>query len=81
MTAHSGSGDRNARIAALAFKIWEEEGRPHGKSEEHWHHAARIIDAEAAAKPMHAQKGPATRIKPSLAKAKSVVRRTAPKGR
>lgn len=81
MTAHSGSGDRNARIAALAYKLWEEQGRPHGKSEEHWHHAARLVDADVAAKPIHAQKGPATRIKPAQAKVKVPIRRTAPKGR
>jgi len=28
-----------AQIAALAQKIWEEEGQPEGKAEDHWRRA------------------------------------------
>lgn len=28
-----------AEIARLAKQIWEDEGRPEGKAEEHWHRA------------------------------------------
>jgi hypothetical protein len=35
------------RIRARAYAIWMEEGRPHGKHEEHWHRAAREIEQEA----------------------------------
>ena len=37
---------RDERVAQLAFQIWEEEGRPDGKSEEHWYLACLIIDGE-----------------------------------
>ena len=39
---------RDERVGLLAFQIWEEAGRPDGKSEEHWHLACAIIDGEAA---------------------------------
>ena len=38
--------DREERIAMLAFQIWEEQGRPEGKSDEHWYLACEMIDAE-----------------------------------
>lgn len=31
-----------ARTAELAYAIWEREGRPHGRDEEHW----RMAEAE-----------------------------------
>ena len=37
---------RDERIGALAYQLWEEEGRPEGKSEEHWFRACALIDAE-----------------------------------
>ncbi len=39
---------REDSVAKLAFQIWEEEGRPDGKSDEHWYLACLIIDGEAA---------------------------------
>ena len=39
---------REERVGQLAFQIWEEEGRPDGKSEEHWYLACLIVDGEAA---------------------------------
>ncbi|WP_236025250.1 DUF2934 domain-containing protein [Arenibaculum pallidiluteum] len=38
--------DRNERIAARAYAIWEKEGRPEGRDVEHWHRAADEIAAE-----------------------------------
>ena len=35
--------DRNRRIEQRAHEIWEAEGRPHGKHDEHWHRAEREI--------------------------------------
>jgi hypothetical protein len=37
------STDRNRRIEQRAHEIWEAEGRPHGKHDEHWHRAVRDI--------------------------------------
>jgi len=39
---------REGRIAALAHRIWEEEGRPTGRDEQHWLRAASMIDTELA---------------------------------
>jgi len=39
---------RDERVAALAYLIWEQEGRPNGKSEEHWLKACTIVDGEEA---------------------------------
>ena len=35
--------DRQRRIEQRAHEIWEAEGRPHGKHEEHWQRAEREI--------------------------------------
>jgi hypothetical protein len=35
--------DRQRRIEQRAYEIWEREGRPHGKHDEHWHRAAQEI--------------------------------------
>lgn len=42
------SGDEN-RVRQRAYEIWEREGRPGGKEEEHWHQANREIRDEGAA--------------------------------
>jgi hypothetical protein len=34
------------RIEQRAYLFWEAEGQPHGRHEEHWHLAARQIEAE-----------------------------------
>ena len=34
------------RIEQRAYLFWEAEGQPHGRHEEHWHRAARQIEAE-----------------------------------
>ena len=40
---------RDQLIADMAFRLWEEEGRPEGRSEDHWLRAAVLVD-EAAPK-------------------------------
>ena len=44
----SAAHTRDERVEHLAFQLWEEQGRPEGKSEEHWYIACTIIDGEAA---------------------------------
>ncbi len=41
---------RDERVSALAFQIWEEEGRPEGRSEVHWYLACQMVDAEDEAR-------------------------------
>ena len=38
---------RDERVGLLAFQIWEQDGMPEGKSDEHWHRACEMIDAES----------------------------------
>lgn len=38
--------DRERRIRERAYRIWEEEGRPHGRQEEHWRQASREVGDE-----------------------------------
>jgi hypothetical protein len=38
--------DREERIRLLAYRLWEEEGYPDGKNEEHWRQACAILLAE-----------------------------------
>jgi Protein of unknown function (DUF2934) len=40
---------RDQLIADMAFRLWEEEGRPEGQAEAHWLRAAVLVD-EAAPK-------------------------------
>ena len=39
--------DRDARVRERAYRIWEEEGAPDGRDQEHWRQAEREIDGEA----------------------------------
>jgi Protein of unknown function (DUF2934) len=38
--------EKQKRIERRAYLFWEAEGQPHGRHEEHWHRAARQIEAE-----------------------------------
>jgi hypothetical protein len=40
--------DRAYQIHRRAHEIWEQEGRPHGKHDEHWQRATEEIEAEEA---------------------------------
>lgn len=42
------SEDREQRIRERAHRIWEEEGRPEGREDEHWRRAEREVDAAPA---------------------------------
>jgi hypothetical protein len=37
-------------IANRAYQIWEREGRPHGRDQDHWHNAERELQNAGAAK-------------------------------
>jgi Protein of unknown function (DUF2934) len=47
MMTHANTAGRDQRITEIAHKIWEEEGRPEGRSEDHWARATASVDAEA----------------------------------
>lgn len=46
ITNTPGSPSREERINKLAYQLWEEEGRPEGRSDDHWFRASAMIDAE-----------------------------------
>jgi hypothetical protein len=42
---------REERIRLIAYALWEEEGRPHGRDLEHWQKATQLVEAEASGDP------------------------------
>jgi len=48
MTPHKNTPDTN-QIAALAHKLWEDEGRPDGRADIHWQTALHSLSAAPAA--------------------------------
>jgi len=41
--------EKHKRIEERAYAFWEAEGQPHGRHDEHWHLAARQVDAAETA--------------------------------
>jgi hypothetical protein len=42
--------DREERVRAKAYELWERAGRPQNQQAEHWEQAQRLIAAEDAAR-------------------------------
>lgn len=61
------ASDIEERIRARAHAIWEEEGRPEGRAEEHWARATREVEAGMAADAAEKTDAPAVR-KPTTRK-------------
>ena len=40
------STEKQRQIEQRAYALWQAEGRPDGKHEEHWHRAAHEVEAE-----------------------------------
>ena len=40
---HDGRQPADQRIRELAYRLWEEEGRPEGRAEAHWEMASRRL--------------------------------------
>lgn len=66
------SKDREQLIAARAYQLWEEEGRPHGAHERHWIQAVRDVEVELATPKKKAAARPKAAAVPAAA-AKAVV--------
>ena len=43
---------RDQRIADLAYRMWEKDGRPEGRAEAHWLRAAVLVDELAPTAPV-----------------------------
>jgi trimethylamine:corrinoid methyltransferase-like protein len=41
------SMNRELLIEKRAYEIWESEGRPDGREQEHWHKAVREVEAKS----------------------------------
>lgn len=41
--------EKQRLIKERAYRLWQAEGQPHGRHEEHWRRAAQEIEAEDAA--------------------------------
>jgi hypothetical protein len=73
--------DKEKRIREQAYHLWVAEGRPHGRHDEHWQQAAKLVAAEGAAdrgvadpQPRSAAK-PEPKPKPKLGKKASPVKK------
>ena len=59
--------DREDLIRQRAYSIWEEEGHPHGRADDHWHRAVReTTGAEGGAGPARAETLPDLGTAPDL---------------
>lgn len=87
------SDDREHKVRERAYALWETEGRPSGRHEDHWHRAnsefaeapaENTTQAEAAppaaAKPKQPRRKPAA-ASPAAADAPSAVDASAPRKR
>lgn len=58
------------QIAERAFAIWEHEGKPHGRDQEHWERAeAELRDVMARMTPAKPKRAPKAAAKPAAEKA------------
>jgi len=44
--AHSGLSANHDKVSARAYEIWEHDGRPEGRHEDHWYQAERNVTGE-----------------------------------
>ncbi|OYD81528.1 DUF2934 domain-containing protein [Azospirillum brasilense] len=70
-------GDREDRIRHRAYEIWERDGRPEGRGQDHWAQACAEIEAEDRASAMAEPVAMVAAVKDAAAGAvKKAVRRT-----
>lgn len=72
------SDDRQRKIERRANEIWQREGRPDGRADEHWRLATAEIEAEEAAQVSLASAAPEPQPAPEEAAAKPAAK-AAPK--
>ena len=74
--------DKEERIKSEAYRLWEQEGRPHGEHDRHWREAARaletgeaanIIESEGTTQALKAPKMPKPKAVKTFAKVPDVV--------
>jgi hypothetical protein len=61
-------------IEEVAYKIWQEEGCPHGRDNIHWEMAKAIVEEAAAKKPAVVKQATVKKANPTVKKiAKKVI--------
>ncbi|MBI4310568.1 MAG: DUF2934 domain-containing protein [Chloroflexi bacterium] len=50
--------EREEQVRVLAYRLWEEEGKPEGRALEHWLKAAQMVEENK--QPVGAAAGPST---------------------
>lgn len=60
--------DKEKAIRERAYRLWEAEGRPHGREAEHWERAHREYEANAGQRPADQPAGvaPLGGVEPAL---------------
>lgn len=73
--------DRDELIRARAYEIWQAEGSPEGRDEQHWHQAARDVEeAVTTPRPAEPVKDAATGPKRGRTKAEPAALTSEPAG-
>jgi len=60
--------DKEQRIRELAYHLWIEDGRPHGRQDEHWERALSQVAGDAAGERGAPKRRVRKAAKPGLAK-------------
>ena len=63
------------QIRALAYTIWEQEGCPEGKREEHYYRAKQILEEQEVISSVEFETPPVINLPPPSRKGKSSTRR------
>ncbi len=83
--------DYEQRLRELAYRLWEEAGYPHGRSDEFWYTAIEILASETRPPELEATEAlasdlavttelpPAAKPAPAEAKTDKLARKAAPK--
>jgi hypothetical protein len=74
------AGDLQERIRRSAYAIWEREGRPHGKDQDHWHEAEKEVAAAAPPPKSRTRKSDASKTdaEPPIAPKRSRTKKSVP---
>ena len=72
--------DREHSIRQRAYEIWEMEGRPEGRHQDHWQQAARELGADADLPRPGGIPSGGDRVESAASRARDAVAETAPEG-
>jgi hypothetical protein len=70
---------RDVKIKEIAYGLWEQEGRPHGRDQEHYYQAEQLVDSKPAAKKVATSKPKSTTTRKTKAATTTRTRKPAAK--